>query len=470
MGKLNELKKEINALKKDNKDLEKDREFLESLYQTSLVCQKADKISTVFKIIGRELQKLNLGVTIYFLDKDKQNLIIKYSTLRNSLQLLKELTGTRITKLKFPLQKLVHYQRLIDNGKGYFFKRQSLRRLLEEVFLITPHSLEKDGQTLIKPVRSFIDGVIKKRIWTISIPMGTSGERIGLFEVYANDLAKDDLPVLTIFAHQISNTLRNLKSSQKILLLNRKLEERVARRTKRLLEVLHSKSQFIANASHELRTPLSVIQANWDLFNLLFQKQHHEISPEQQEIAENIREQIGKLARLIEDLLLLAREDSGAYRFEKVKFDFTGLINYVINKMKILAEKRKIVICPDLPEMQKISGDPKMLEKVIENLLFNAIKYSRRKSQIDVRLKKCNHREVRLQVADNGMGIASEILPHIFDHFYRGSKPRARMNSSGSGLGLTICRWIVEAHQGKIRVKSKLGEGSRFSVYLPIDN
>ena len=176
-----------------------------------------------------------------------------------------------------------------------------------------------------------------------------------------------------------------------------------------------------------------------------------------------MKDELTKVEDLISDFLEFSRFEATEYKPLKSAFNIEEAINHEIEIIRPEADKKDIRISFEYPEnfVPVISVDGKMIERVIANLFDNAIKYSPCKSSITVKLADWNL-EVLVQLIDTGIGIAEENIPYIFDAFYRVSR-----DSEGSGLGLSIAKAIVEAHGGKIWVKSQMGKGCTFSFTLP---
>lgn len=220
-----------------------------------------------------------------------------------------------------------------------------------------------------------------------------------------------------------------------------------------------AQQRFIADASHELRAPLTLIQANLEL------ARRPGIGPADQ--ADAIREahtETSRLARLVADLLALARADAGMpIRRQCVELD--RLLMDVLGESRLLAGGRRLAV--DQLEPSAVSGDPDRLRQLLVILLDNALKYTPPGGRIAVRLARDSGTAV-VAVSDTGVGISAEHLPHIFERFYRADPGRAR-DPGGTGLGLSIARWIVEQHGGSIELTSHPGEGTKAEVRLPIE-
>ncbi|MDJ0599931.1 MAG: HAMP domain-containing sensor histidine kinase [Crocosphaera sp.] len=221
--------------------------------------------------------------------------------------------------------------------------------------------------------------------------------------------------------------------------------------------------QFTADASHELRGPLTAIKASIDLM-----RRH----PERFQAKDNrkvgaIANATDQMTRLVEDLLFLARTQKKKIKSnpEYTSITLNDLLQKLVDLLEPLAEKKNITLSYQAFDEVGVMGDADQLTRLFSNLLHNALNYTSEKGLVLVRLEKHN-RLVRVGVEDTGVGISPEDLPHVFDRFWRADK--ARHHSGGTGLGLSIAEAIAHSHHGKITVKSKLGIGTCFEVFLPI--
>jgi len=221
--------------------------------------------------------------------------------------------------------------------------------------------------------------------------------------------------------------------------------------------------QFSGDASHELRTPLTILKGETEVA-LRWAK-----SPEEFRSAlQSNLEEINRMERIIEDLLQLAKSDAGELPMEIEDLSLSDLILEIFMQGRTLAEGRllEIEIEVEVDREIRIQGDALRLRQLFLNLIVNAIKYTPDPGRVDVSLATEGDDAV-VRVVDNGIGIPAEQLPHIFDRFYRVDQARNR-EVGGAGLGLSIVKWIVEAHAGQIKVQSEVGSGSIFTVTLPI--
>jgi two-component system sensor histidine kinase CiaH len=220
--------------------------------------------------------------------------------------------------------------------------------------------------------------------------------------------------------------------------------------------------QFVADASHELRTPLAVIQSQAEL---LFRHPDRTIEAESEKISTVLKE-TRRMSKLVSDLLTLARSDSNQMEIERKPLLLDRLLADVSWQFAQMAELKGIKLTTDLQPGIHLEADEARLRQLLVILLDNALKYTAELGRVHVACRRTLH-GAELLVEDTGEGIAPDDLPHVFDRFYRGDKARTSRDG-GTGLGLSIARWIVEAHHGKIRVDSKPGLGTTFSVLLPL--
>jgi signal transduction histidine kinase len=227
------------------------------------------------------------------------------------------------------------------------------------------------------------------------------------------------------------------------------------------LEVLfRSQQRFLADVSHELRTPLTVIKGNVDLMRRMKQFDAESLT--------SIDQEAGRLTRLVGGLLMLAQAESGNLPliFRPVELDL--LVTEVFQEMHIIAGGRVRVHLNEIDQLQ-VNGDRDRLKQVLINLVANAIQYTPQGGDVFLSVSKTGD-QARIICRDTGPGIPAEDLPHIFERFYRAEKSRTRGKSTGFGLGLSITKWIVEHHNGRIEVDSKEGQGTTFAIWLPLIN
>jgi two-component system sensor histidine kinase CiaH len=219
--------------------------------------------------------------------------------------------------------------------------------------------------------------------------------------------------------------------------------------------------QFVADASHELRTPLSVMKLNLEH---LFRHPDHNIEQESETIHQAIQE-INYLSKMASDLLTLARSDSDQLQLIEEVIQLDNILHQVVKDFKTLAVIKNIQLTADISPI-KMLGDKERLKQLFVILLDNALKYTKENGAISLKGSVKNSRAV-IEISDTGIGIPKADLPYIFERYYRGDKSRTR-HLEGSGLGLSIAKWIVQSHSGKIRIVSNEGEGTQVSVSFPV--
>jgi two-component system OmpR family sensor kinase len=218
--------------------------------------------------------------------------------------------------------------------------------------------------------------------------------------------------------------------------------------------------RFLADASHELRTPLAILRAELEVGL----RDAHGANGHAQVLASGI-EEVERMSGLVEGLLMLARADEGQLELLPEPVDLGEVAAAVVAKLRPMAEAKGIAITLE-GEPPKVLADRARIEQVVTNLLDNAVAYTGPGGAVKVRVWQAGG-EAGLSVRDSGPGIAPEALPRVFDRFFRADQGRSR-SGGGCGLGLAICKELVEAHGGRIGAQSEPGAGSTFVVLLPL--
>ncbi len=238
----------------------------------------------------------------------------------------------------------------------------------------------------------------------------------------------------------------------------------------RIEEAFKLQKQFTADASHELKTPLTIL-----LGEIEVALNNPRTTEDYQNILTSAVEEIRRITNIVDDLLTIARLESGQLRFQKRPIRVDELLLDAISRASGYASQHSISINYEVlnksgheSEEVFVEGDRDKLLSVFINLLDNAIKYSHRDSTIRV-VQIIEEKFARLEIIDKGIGISPQNLPHVFDRFYRADKSRSANGSQrGSGLGLSISKFLVEAHSGTITLESVEGEGTTVIVRLPV--
>ncbi|HET7827921.1 MAG TPA: HAMP domain-containing sensor histidine kinase [Candidatus Limnocylindrales bacterium] len=220
---------------------------------------------------------------------------------------------------------------------------------------------------------------------------------------------------------------------------------------------LRRQREFAADASHELRTPLTVIRSSVEHL------QRHQDRPVSASVdaLEDIDAEVSHLTALVDDLLLLARSDSGAVALDRQTLDLGDVAFDAAGALGRAAEARGVRVVVD-PEPAMIQGDPARLRQLVMILVDNAVRHSPRGGEVDVEVRD-GATAASIEVRDQGPGVREEDMPHVFDRFWRA--PGAP--SGGTGLGLAIAKWIVDTHGGRIGVANRVDGGAAFRVELP---
>lgn len=229
--------------------------------------------------------------------------------------------------------------------------------------------------------------------------------------------------------------------------------------TQRLRRSFTQMQQFVSDASHELRTPLTVLKGEIEIGI-----KNHLHSDRYREILEVCFSEVGRMSRLVDTLLFLSNTDEEKIALDSKPVPMNRVMEEMMEQARILSEPKRIQVEFTNGGNVILQGDEMRLKQLLLNLIDNAVKYTPVGGRIMLGCRAQNG-QVELKVVDTGIGIAAQDLPRIFDRFYRADKSRGQVGDS-YGLGLSICKWIVEAHSGTIRVESSLGKGSAFYITL----
>jgi len=262
----------------------------------------------------------------------------------------------------------------------------------------------------------------------------------------------------TISAQNLSSRLVVPKTRDEL----QRLSETLNGMLERLETAFKKITQFTADASHELRTPVAVMRTRAEL-----SLRKARSADEYREVIAEVLAELEKTSGLIEQLMFLARADSGAETLHFSATNVAEVLREACHQGSALAEAKQIAFQEQISgDSMWIQGDASSLRRLFLILIDNAVKYTPASGQVEVSLQR-NDGYAVAQVRDTGIGIAEGDLPNVFERFYRADKARTR-ESGGVGLGLSIGRWITEVHAGTIEVQSSPGRGSIFQIRLPI--
>ena len=317
----------------------------------------------------------------------------------------------------------------------------------------------------------------------LGVPMIARDRVVGVISVESykkNAFTADDLILVTAIANQAAVAIENAHLYRDLEGLTHALEARVMDRTNdlreanlRLMAADRSKNQFLANMSHELRTPLNSIIG---FSSVLIEATRGLLQPRLHRFLENIHSAGNHLLELINDILDLSKIEAGKMELRADQFDLQETIAAVERVMKGFAAEAKVQIVSKVdPALPRVRLDEGRLKQILFNLLSNAVKFSPANALVSIHCRFVGASEspihidtVRIDIADQGIGIPQDELQRIFVEFYQTEDGR-RQRHGGTGLGLSLTRNFVELHHGKIDVTSAPGEGSTFTLYLPVD-
>ncbi len=277
--------------------------------------------------------------------------------------------------------------------------------------------------------------------------------------------------LLTIYILSINRKLVHAKNQQDRLM--DELEERVTERTKELIiekekaeQASKAKTEFLSSMSHELRTPMNAVLGFAQILEYDVAHQKMDL------VKDNINEILlaGRhLLELVNDVLDLAKIETGKYDVDLQNIKLTEVLNGVVKLLSVLANKYQISIISNYANNEAITivADLRSFKQVLINIITNAIKYNKEKGSVAISVEKFNDGECKIDISDTGEGIAEDSLKKIFEPFERVS---TRTNIEGSGVGLAITKNLIEIMNGKISVESALGEGSTFSLIFKLSD
>lgn len=274
----------------------------------------------------------------------------------------------------------------------------------------------------------------------LGVPLKVKDKIIGVLEVLnkCKDAAftNEDVETLTTLASQAAVAIENAR--------------------------LFQQSDLLADVIHELRTPMTSIVG----YSKMLLLTDEDRPPFERESLQTINREATRLGNMVNEFLSLARLESGRARLEREPVDVRGLVWEAIQMLIPTADEMGVSLQLHAPEeLPRITGDTARLKQVFVNLISNAVKYNRLPGRVDVTLG-ADGQDFTVEVRDTGRGIPPEHLPMLFQKFFR--VPASERETKGTGLGLAICKGIVEAHGGSISVQSEVGEGSTFTIALPL--
>ena len=282
-------------------------------------------------------------------------------------------------------------------------------------------------------------------------------------------ITKGDQEFISILANQIGQTLDNARLFEKTWRSQQELEVKIEERTRQLTLALEAvkklskrKSDFISSVSHEIRTPLTSIKG---YAAILLAGKLGTVPDEIKNRLEKINNHSDELVHMVNDLLDISRIESGKVDIKTESLDLKVIIAKIADLLSEQLKAKNITFTSNITDnCQKILADRSQIERVFINLVGNALKFTPENGKINISARSEN-KIVQIDVQDSGFGIPQEAQEHLFEEFYRVDNV-INQNVKGTGLGLSLVKHIIEAHQGKIWLKSKPGEGTTFSFTL----
>jgi signal transduction histidine kinase len=315
---------------------------------------------------------------------------------------------------------------------------------------------------------------------TLLVPLTFTGDLIGLLAVgkkrSGRSYTAEDVALLTTLAHESAIAINNATAYKKLEDFKSTLEDRVRERTDelailnvkleqsnaRLRELDRLKSESVSDVSHELRTPLTAIQG---YVEYLLEGIAGDVTPMQREFLERVRINSERLTRLITDLLDLGRIEAGKVELRPARLSVSQAIGEVVAELSTLAREKSITLTGVAPVSDLlVVADRDKLHQILLNLGHNAVKFTRAGGSVRLGASAGDQGAVVITVADTGQGLSADEVQKVFEMFYQAGDADP---GTGSGLGLTITKKLVELHGGSIRVTSERGQGSVFTVALP---
>ena len=353
-------------------------------------------------------------------------------------------------------------QSLLESGKGHF------ERLISE-----DQSFSSISASLDQEFRNTLCVMFKVTSFVISPFLPKEGKK-GLLFAGASDpdivINEGDEELIKILANQIGQSLENARLFEKTWQAHQELENRVEQRTKELSHALEEvnrisqrKNDFVSNVSHELRTPLTSIKG---YASILLSNKLGVIPEEAHKRLEKINKHSDELVQFVNELLDIARIESGRMTLKTAPFNLKSMIDEVGDMLSVQMAQKQIVFSAEIPDnLPEVMADYSQIKRVFINLVNNAFKYTPSGGKITIRVHTTDT-GIQVDVADTGCGIPEDAIDKLFTEFYR-VDIAINQEVKGTGLGLAMVKHIVEAHKGKVLVKSKVGFGTTFSFTLP---
>lgn len=413
--------------------------------------RRADRLSELLRDVERDSPAVRAGKFKAFAEATGGGLIEVFD--RNGTRAL---PSPSAAALSFPWPSFAatdreQFREIAVSGQSYLVLSRPFASGSQPLVLCVAASLEGNRPIL----RTFSAGLL----WTVPVLLVLSA--LGGYLLSRRALKPvDQITAATrsISASNLSERLPVPRTRDELQRLSETCNAMLARLEAAVGEI----KRFTGDASHELRSPLSFIRTVAEVA-----VRNREADPESRRAFEEIVEECGKASRVLEDLLTLARADAGSVHLAFEPIDLASLVTAVCDKARLLAVVRNhtVAVSTNGAGHAYVRGDYSSLRRLIWVLIENAAKYTPPPGRIQVSVNT-TPRQVIVSVEDNGIGISPADLPHIFERFFRADPSRGRVE--GSGLGLSIAKWIADVHDARISVESTESGGSMFQVALPV--
>ena len=453
-------------------------------------------ISNKKAVLMRMYEELGEAVANGEIDTDEYQLSLQQQCSKYNLSLLvlnanSEVVADSGGGSEFLKQQLLQHlfalsgekYEIMENGNNYIVARVSDSRAQMEYieswgiltggyFFIVRSALEgirdsaKIANTFLASVGIFsamISGIViwivSRRVTTPILQLADISERMCHldFEARYSGNSKNEIGILGENINQLSDTLEHTISELKTA--NNELKKDIQKKE----EIDQMRREFLSNVSHELKTPITSIRVLADSLMGM-----GEVPVElYREFMEDISNEIDRESKIIDDLLSLVKMDKSEAELNITQVNLNVLVEQILKRLRPIANRRKVELIFESIREVTADVDEMKLSLAITNLVENAIKYNMEEGWVRVTLD-ADHKFFYLKVQDSGIGIPEDVQDRIFERFYRVDKARSR-ETGGSGLGLAITRNVVLMHKGAIKLSSKEGEGSTFTLRIPLN-
>jgi PAS domain S-box-containing protein len=434
-----ERRRAEEELRRQTQELARANRLISALSQVSAHIQTTLDADEVLATLGGALQALGMTCAVALFEPEREALSIQYTSLAPAaLHAVEKLVGlrqsdARISCVTWPAREVVEHRRAVylPDAPSAFVP----------LVPIIPEDLLREAILLV--------GLLPNNP-AICLPLATEELVVGALVVWGADLHEADVPALWVVATQVATAFERARLSKQVA------EAEILREVDRL------RSELIANVSHELRTPLGLIEVCCT--SLLMDDVDFDEETERSFLV-GIKEETNRLKIIVDNLLNLSQLESGRPRLDRQDVDLGALVHEVMETTKLQLAGQRLL--HDFPSASLVASvDPRQIEQVVYNMLNNAIKYSPHGGSIRVE-GRAGEGQVQICVSDEGIGIPAEEQERVFERFYR-VRNELSQTVSGAGLGLAVCRGIVESHGGRIWVEQSSPAGTTFCFALPV--